>query len=54
MKNLLLRNWIAIILSLLGMLSDLNFMDVPWWVFFVLGMVYLFLVFTGKKLEIKL
>lgn len=53
MKNLFLRNWIAIGLAVLGMFSDLNFLDVPWWVFFILGMVYLFLVFTGKKVPIK-
>ncbi len=53
MRNLLLRNWIAIGLALLGMLSDLNFMDIPWWMFFILGMAYLFLLFTGKKVIIK-
>ena len=53
MKNLLLRNWIAIGLAALGMLSDLNFMDVKWWIFFIAGMVYLFLVFTGIKVPIK-
>lgn len=52
-KNSYIKDVMVFCLALLGGLSDINWMDVPFWVYIIVFFVYVILRVLDKNIKIK-